>query len=85
MSQPEERLPNRKSEILVPGARLKVTLKQSRNGAPEFDIIGNRAGLRALGAICSGLANLTDEQLLTPANHYHLDETFGGQKEDRCR
>jgi hypothetical protein len=78
MSQPQERLPNRKSEILTPGARLKVMVKPTRDGSPEIDIIGNRAGLSALAAVCSGLAELTDEQLLTPANHYHLDEAFWG-------
>src|SRR6266404_6886531 len=45
---------------------------------PEVEILGNRKGLRALAAICSGLAELTSEQLLTPANHYHLDEDFWG-------
>jgi hypothetical protein len=76
MSQPQERLPNRKNEINTPGRRLKVTLKQSRDGPPEIDIVGNRAGLRSLAAVCAGLAEQTDEQLITPANHYHLDEIF---------
>jgi hypothetical protein len=78
MSQPQERLPNRKSEINTPGARLRIALKQARDGSPELDILGNRAGLRSLAAICAGLAELTDEQLLTPANHYHLDDVFWG-------
>ena len=34
----------------------------------------NRRSLK----ICSGLAELSPEQLLTPANHYHLDEDFWG-------
>jgi hypothetical protein len=54
-----------------------VTLKQP-NGTNEIDIEGNQTGLRALAAICAGLAELTPEQLLTPANHYHLDEHFWG-------
>jgi hypothetical protein len=77
MGLPEERLPERKTEIIVPGARLKITLKE-HGGANEVEIQGNRKGLKALAAICSGLAELTPEQLLTPANHYHLDEYFWG-------
>jgi hypothetical protein len=77
MELPQERLPERKDEILIPGARLRVSLKE-RGGTPEVEIEGNRKGLRALAAICSGLAELTPEQLLTPANHYHLDEYFWG-------
>ena len=77
MELPQERLPERKDEILAPGARLKITLKE-QSGMREVEIGGNRKGLRALAAICSGLAQLTQEQLLTPANHYHLDEDFWG-------
>jgi hypothetical protein len=77
MELPQERLPERKDEIHAPGARLRVTLKE-RGGTHEMEIEGNRIGLRALAAICSGLAELTPEQLLTPANHYHLDEFFWG-------
>jgi hypothetical protein len=38
--------------------------------------------LRALAAICSGLADLSDEQLNTPASHYHLDESFWGTEKE---
>jgi hypothetical protein len=44
----------------------------------EVEIEGNRKDLLALAAICSGLAELYPAQLLTPANHYHLDEDFWG-------
>lgn len=74
---PQERLPERRDEILAPGARLQVILKEGARGR-EVEITGNRKGLRALAAICSGLAELTQEQLLTPANHYHLDEYLWG-------
>ena len=77
MGLPQERLPERKDEIHAPGARLQITLKE-RSGMREVEVEGNRKGLRALAAICSGLAQLTQEQLLTPANHYHLDEDFWG-------
>jgi len=77
MGIPFESLPERKNEIPCQGARLQVALKE-RGGTPEVEILGNRAGLKALAAICSGLAELTAEQLLTPGNHYHLDECFWG-------
>jgi hypothetical protein len=77
MGVPEERLPERRDEILARGARLQISLNE-RSGTREVEILGNRKGLRALAAICSGLAELTSEQLLTPANHYHLDENFWG-------
>ena len=77
MGPRRERLPERRDEILAPGARLEVTLNE-RSSRREVEIKGNRKGLQALAAICSGLAELTTEELLTPANHYHLDENFWG-------
>jgi hypothetical protein len=74
MGLPQERLPERKDEILTPGARLQITFKE-RSGMREVEIEGNRKGLLALAAICSGLAELSPEQLLTPANP---DEDFWG-------
>jgi len=73
MEPPHERLANRRDTILAHGARLKVTLKDG-----EIEIKGNRTGLNALAAVCSGLAELTAEELRTPANHYHLDQDFWG-------
>ena len=69
------RLPERDDTILASGARLKVVLKG--NGS-KVEIEGNRSGLKALASICSGLAELTTDELLTPANHYHLDEDLWG-------
>jgi hypothetical protein len=76
MSQPEERFPGRRNVSRPPGGRLHIKMSHARDGAPELEIIGNRDGLRGLAAICSGLAELSDAQLLTPANHYHLDDAF---------
>jgi hypothetical protein len=73
MSKPKQRLPGVSRNQ---NARLTVRLNQSRGA--EIDILGNREGLRALAAICAGLADLTDEELLTSVNHYHLDENFWG-------
>jgi hypothetical protein len=58
MGPPQERLPERKDETLASGARLQISLKE-RGGTHEVQIEGNRKGLQALAAICSGLAELT--------------------------
>src|SRR5580693_2480765 len=58
-----ERLPERKSEILAEGAKLKFVL----NASGEIEILGNRKGLSALAAICSGLSESSKD------DHYHLD------------
>jgi hypothetical protein len=47
MPTPSERLPDKKSEILLEGARLKLVL----NARGEVEILGNRKGLSALAAI----------------------------------
>jgi len=68
MELPKERLPEKRSEALREGAKLKFVL----NAEGELDILGNREGLGALAAICSGLGeSATDD-------HYHLDEQFWG-------
>ena len=74
MDERHERLPEHKDAILAAGARLSVKV----DGRGEIQIAGNRAGLRALAAICTGLATLSPEELQTPASHYHLDEDFWG-------
>jgi hypothetical protein len=73
VSEPQQRLPHLSRNR---NARLKISLNQARG--TEIEILGNRDGLRALAAICTGLADLTDDQLLTPANHFHLDQSFWG-------
>jgi len=74
MSERHERLPENSDRILAAGARLMVTLRERS----EIRIEGNRSGLRALAAICEGLANLAADEVRTPASHYHLDEDFWG-------
>lgn len=66
MPGPTERLPERKAEILVEGAKLKFVL----NARNEVQIFGNRKGLSVLAAICSGLSESAKD------DHYHLDEQF---------
>ena len=70
-------MPEHKDVILASGSRLRVTLKQ-RDGFYEVEIEGNRKGLKALAAICSGLSEVSDEDLQSGMNHYHLDEIFWG-------
>ena len=67
-SKPRPRLPERDAEILAPGSKLKFVL----NEKGELKISGNRLGLRALAAICSGLSEAAEGE------HYHLDEHFWG-------
>jgi len=74
MDERNERLPERRDQILAAGARLSVTV----NDRGEIRIEGNRLGLRALASICEGLAALSPEDLRTPASHYHMDEDFWG-------
>jgi len=47
--------------------KLKIIIS---NG--EIEIIGNRAGLKDLADTCAGLAELSDEEAKTAANHYHF-------------
>ncbi len=42
-----------------------------------FEIAADREALLWISEICQGLANLTDEEAKTGANHYHLDEYLG--------
>jgi hypothetical protein len=77
MDDPRERLPEQQDAISAQGARLEIKLTES-GGSRTVEIIGNRLGLQSLAAICAGVADLSDEELLTPANHYHLDEEFWG-------
>jgi hypothetical protein len=47
-------------------------LKVVRLESGEIEIIGNRSGLKDLAEVCQGLSNLSDEDVKTPANHYHI-------------
>lgn len=66
--KPTPKLPERDSEILAPGSKLKFVL----NEKGELRILGNRLGLKALAAICSGLSESAEN------DHFHLDEHFWG-------
>ncbi len=38
----------------------------------ETEIIGNRTALRELSEVCKNLGELSDEEMKTPSNHYHI-------------
>jgi hypothetical protein len=65
---PRPRLPEGNDEILARGSKLKFIL----NSKGELKVLGNRLGLKALAAICSGLSGSIED------DHYHLDENFWG-------
>ena len=67
-SRIRRRLPEKDSEILAAESRLKFIFNEKR----ELEILGNRLGLKALAAICSGLSEAAE------GGHYHLDEHFWG-------
>lgn len=47
-------------------------LKVVRLESGEIEIIGNRAALRDLADVCRSLSELSDEEVTTAANHYHV-------------
>jgi hypothetical protein len=50
------------------GYKLRVIRLESG----EIEIVANRAGLKDLAEICARLGALSDEELKTAANHYHI-------------
>ncbi len=40
--------------------------------APEVLLTATRSGFARLASVCSRLASLTDDELATPANHFHF-------------
>jgi hypothetical protein len=47
-------------------------LKVVRLESGEIEVVANRAGLRDLAEVCTSLSELSDEELKTAANHYHI-------------
>ena len=52
--------------------REEYKLKVSRLESGEIEIVANRAGLKDLAEVCARLSELSDEEVKTPANHYHI-------------
>jgi hypothetical protein len=59
-----------KEELFV----MKYKIYPHKDG---FEIAADREALLWISEVCQGLANLTDEEAKTGANHYHLDEYLG--------
>lgn len=57
----------------------KLKVIQSESG--EIEIIGNRAGLKDLADVCRGLSELSDEEVRTAANHYHVADYLNNAEE----
>jgi hypothetical protein len=84
MGVPQERLPERKDEILASGARLRIILKE-RSGEQELEIVGNRKAfwplqLSALALLDSHLSSCSPQQIITTWMN-----TSGAQRRDRFR
>jgi len=56
-------------------------LKVVRLDTGEFEVIGNRTGLRDLADVCRGLSELSDNDAKTPANHYHIADYMNNAEE----
>jgi hypothetical protein len=52
--------------------REEYKLKVVRLEGGEIEIVANRAGLKDLAEICVRLSELSDEEVKTAANHYHI-------------
>jgi hypothetical protein len=62
-------------------SREEYRLKVVRLESGEIEIIGNRAGLRDLADVCRGLSELSDGEVNTPANHYHIADYMNNAEE----
>ena len=57
----------------------KLKIAQLESG--EIEITGNRTGLKDLADVCRALSELSDEDVKTPANHYHLADYMNNAEE----
>ena len=56
-------------------------LKVIKLESGEIEIIGNRAGLKDLADVCRGLSELSEEEVKTAANHYHVADYMNNAEE----
>ena len=56
-------------------------LKVIKLESGEIEIIGNRAGLKDLADVCRGLSELSEEEVKTAANHYHVADHMNNAEE----
>lgn len=57
----------------------KLTVIRLESG--EIEIVANRGGLKVLAEVCARLSELSDEELKTAANHYHIADYMGNAEE----
>jgi hypothetical protein len=62
-------------------SQYKLTVIRLETG--EFEVVGNRAGLRDLAEVCFGLSQLSDDEAKTAANHYHIADYLNNAQEGR--
>ena len=56
-------------------------LKVNKLESGEIEIIGNRAGLKDLADVCRSLSELSDDEMRTAANHYHIADYMNNAEE----
>ena len=61
--------------------REEYKLKVIRLESGEIEIVGNRAGLKDLSEVCARLSELSDDEVKTPANHYHIADYMSNAEE----
>jgi hypothetical protein len=61
--------------------REEYKLKVIRLESGEIEIVANRAGLKDLAEVCAKLGELSDEELKTAANHYHIADYMSNAEE----
>ena len=62
-------------------SREEYKLKVHRLESGEIEVVGNRAALKDLADVCARLSELSDEDVKTPANHYHIADYMSNAEE----
>ena len=61
--------------------REEYKLEVIRLESGEIEIVANRAGLKDLAEVCMRLSELSDVELKTAANHYHIADYMSNAEE----
>jgi hypothetical protein len=61
--------------------REQYKLKVMRLESGEIEIVANRAGLKDFAEVCARLSELSDEEMKTAANHYHIADYMRNAEE----
>ena len=60
---------------------IRVTIRKDSNQENEVVIAGDRDDLRYQEEICLNLSQITDEDVRTGNNHYHIADYLGNAEE----